>query len=171
MFIVGSDGRALDLDLEFLRDLLRLLDSHLARLEEQAALSPDPDSVGIYDSAEYVVGIGFVACQGYLAATYGPLNVPKPRALEMGPMHRSGYTIAALVNHAANFCKHRWEWPVDVTSPKQARTLAALGELGIQGQDYPLTCALAALVLPTRDRMQALLSHLEAWRDAMAGAA
>jgi len=171
MFLVSSGGTAFDFDLGFLRDLVQLLDRQLDQLEQEAAALPDPDGFGVLESADYLVGLGLVACQGYLAATYGFLHIDKQKALKRGPMHRSGYTIAELVNHGANFWKHRDEWSVDPNKAAQERTLAALATLGCGAQDYPLTNLLAALVLPTHDRLQALLSHLEAWRDALAGAA
>jgi hypothetical protein len=171
MFLVSGGGTALDIDLGFLRDLVQLLDRHLEQLEREAAVLPDPDGSGVFESADYLVGLGLVACQGYLAATYGFLRIEKQEALKRGPMHCSGYTIAELVNHGANFWKHRDEWTVDPNKAAQERTLAALAALGCEGHDYPLTSLLAALVLPTHGRLQALLSHLEAWRDALAGAA
>jgi hypothetical protein len=171
MFLVSGGRVAFDIDLGFLRDLVRLLDRQLERLEEEAAVLPDPDGSGVFESADYLVGLGLVACQGYLAATYGSLRIEKPEALKKGPMHRSGYTIAELVNHGANFWKHRDEWAIDPKKAAQERTLAALAALGCEGDDYPFTNLLAALVLPTHGRLQALLSHLEAWRDALAGAA
>ena len=170
MFLIAGDGRILDLDLQFLREFVRLLDTHLQQLEEETALVSDPDGCGVYDAAEHIVGLGFTACQGYLAATYGDLQMKKEEALKVGPGHRSGYTIAALVNHAAHFWKHHEEWSLNPNSPAQARTQAALAALDIEGSDYPLTRGLAALVLPTRGRFHALLSHLEAWRDALASA-
>ena len=168
MFLVSSGRTVLDFDLEVLRDLVQLLDRRLEQLDEEVAILPDPDGSGIFDSADYLVGLGLVACQGYLAATYGFLRIGKQEALKKGPMHRSGYTIAELVNHGANFWKHRDEWPVDPNKAGQEHTLAAMAALGCGGQDYPLTNLLAAIVLPTHGRLQALLSHLEAWRDALA---
>src|ERR1700693_400523 len=170
MFLIAVDGSIFDFDLEFLRDFARFLDAHLEHLEEEALRVPDPDGFGVYESAEYIVGLGFVACQAYLAATYGGLHVKKIEALKAGPGHRSGYTIAELVDHAANFWKHHEEWPLNPHGPPQARTLAARAALDIDGNDYALTCVLAAVVLPTRSRFHALLSHLEAWRDALASA-
>jgi hypothetical protein len=168
MFLILGDGEILDFDLQFLRELVRLLDAQLEDIEKQATHVSDVDAFG--EAFEYIAGIGFVACQGYLAVTYGSLGVKKQDALKKKPGHRSGYTIAELVNHAANFWKHHEEWPLNPNSRQQAATLAALAALDIEGKDYPLSCALAALVLPTRGRFHALLSHLEAWRDALASA-
>lgn len=103
------DEKVVDYDLDLLRELLQLLDAQLDRLGKWAARADDADREGIYDSEEHVVGLGFVACQTYLVATYGAMLVKKPKALGFGPPHRSGYTIAQLVNHAANYWKHRDE--------------------------------------------------------------
>ena len=171
MFLRMVDGTIFDFDLQFLREVAQLLDAQLKRLEAEAKKVEDPDGFGVFDSAEHIVGLGFTACQNYLVATYGSLRVRKDKALGVGPKHRGGCTIAALVNHAANFWKHHDEWSLNPNDSRQARTMAGLATVGIEPDGYPLAHLLAALVLPTSDQFQALLSHLEAWRDAVASAA
>lgn len=172
MFLTFDDGDVIDFDLQFLQELVGLLDVHIGQLESQATRIPDADAFGVFDSAEYIIGLGFVGCQGYLAATYGHLSVDKREALKVGPMHRCGKSFAELLNHAANFWKHHEEWVLHPDSAAQRRTLAGLAMLGeASSTDYPLSNALTALVFPRPARLQALLPHLEAWRDALAGAA
>ena len=85
MFLTFDGQPTLDFDLGFLADLLALLDSHLTTLRTAALNNPDADGQGIFHSQDYIVGIGFVACQGYIAATYSQLSLNKGRALALGP--------------------------------------------------------------------------------------
>jgi len=171
MFLKIADGEIFDYDLEFLQELAFLLDTRLGLLEARESSLSDPDAFGIHDSAEYIVGIGFVACQGYLTATYGPLQIDKQEALKLGPRHRGGQTVAALINYAANFWKHHEEWSLNPNSAPQTRTLAALATVAEVDTDYPLFATLASLLSPRPPRFHALLPQLEAWRSAVAGAA
>ncbi len=169
MFLKLADGEIFDYDLEFLQELTALIDTNLGQLEARASSLPNPDAFGIYDSAEYIVGVGFVACQGYLTATYGPLQIRKDEALKMGPCHPGGQTVAAVINHAANFWKHHEEWALNPNSAAERRTLAALATVAeIDDTDNPLLSTLVSLVTPLPRRFQALLPQLEAWRNALA---
>lgn len=168
MFLKFGDGRALDFDLQFLEQLLALLDAHLGELRAAAAGNPDADALGFYESEDYLIGIGFVACQGYLATTSGELHIEKDRALTFGPVHRSGQTIAVIVNSAANYWKHRDEWAGARTERLKERTNEVLDALALEEPASGFRGVLAELVLPRPPRLSALLPHLEAWRDAMA---
>jgi hypothetical protein len=77
LFLTAGDGTIFDFDLEFLREAVRLLDAQLEHLEGEATRLADPDAFGVYDTVEYIVGLGFTACQGYLASTYGQLRVKR----------------------------------------------------------------------------------------------
>ncbi|ENQ8055449.1 hypothetical protein ACEQ2M_002854 [Vibrio parahaemolyticus] len=67
--LLFSKGDCLDLKIAELSDLLALLDSRLEQLMEQAESSIDADSLGIFDRAEYFIGVGFVAMQQYISDT------------------------------------------------------------------------------------------------------
>jgi hypothetical protein len=165
------DGRTLDFDLQFVEQLLTLLDAHLGELRAAAAHSPDADAFGFYDSEDYLIGIGFVACQGYLATTSGEERIEKAIARKAGPAHRSGYTIAEIINSAANHWKHRDEWAGARTAKRKEKTNEILDALDLPETASAFGGVLAELVLARPTRLSALLPHLEAWRDAMAGSA
>ena len=112
----------LDFHREFLESAVDLVDAQLDRIDLEVLESTDPDSFGVFDRAEYLTGLGFAACQTYLAATIGR-RVDHARALELGPMHVCGRPIAALVNAAANHWKHSPEWSLDAPSRQSQRTL------------------------------------------------
>jgi hypothetical protein len=127
-----------------------------------------PEGFGYFDEAEHVCGQGFVACQTYMAETFGHLDVPKAKALAVAPQ-----TTAALISHAANLWKHRGEWRLKNRAPaskrQQEKTIAALATVGVavETADYPLTDILAALVAPASWALTPLVPKLEAWRDGL----
>src|SRR4051812_20574440 len=106
------DGSIWDPDLDLLSDLVAVLDGHLEAVSAKCQGS-FADELGCFDRMEHVVGLGFTACQTYLTATYGFIEVPKSTALLVGPRHRSGRSVAEVVNHAANYWKHNEEWTLD----------------------------------------------------------
>ena len=110
MFFTNGSLVTIDYDLEALRHLSGVLDIQIDALTAEASLLSDPDGSGVFDQMESIAGLGFVACQTYLAATYSQVRLAKNRALTFGPTHFSGISIVALLNHAANFWKHRDEW-------------------------------------------------------------
>jgi hypothetical protein len=105
MFVVGSDG-VIDFDLEFLEEVAEMLDSKLKRLERAGAASGDPDQFGFLDRIEFLVGVGFTACQTYISATSGYMGVAKAESLTLGPTIGAGLKLARVVNAAANYWKH-----------------------------------------------------------------
>ena len=80
-------------------------------------------------------------------------------------------TIAAVMNSAANFWKHRNEWPLESNPTRREHTLEAFDALGVPESESSLTGILAALVPVTPPRLTSLLPLLEAWRDAATGGA
>jgi hypothetical protein len=73
------------------------------------------------DNVEFEVGIGFVVCQRYLTSVYGLYELDKGQALDAGPRSCKKYTKAELVNHAANYWKHRDEWDKNNNNNKKER--------------------------------------------------
>jgi hypothetical protein len=157
-----------DYDLEFLGEIVEMLDRHLDRLDEEANGHPDPDGSGILDRMEYVSGLGLVACQNYLAAVIGTGD--KTQCLALGPKHANHHSIAEIVNAGANYVKHRAE---PLTSKSNINILDAFGvwkhDATYQGgkYDYPIGNLLYAALYPLRPRFKTLLTLLQQWRDAM----
>jgi hypothetical protein len=160
MFLT-SHGSVHDYDMEFLKELLQLLDSHIERLTVSLSQSIDPG--GVSESIEYIIGIGLDACQSYLVTTSNDLKVKKAVALKCGPVHRtSGLTIVEIIKHAASFGKHDDEWRL-LSNPCEA-----LDALFVDDHEYSLITILRELVFAPNNRLQALLPHLRAWRDDLA---
>lgn len=173
MYLKLEDG-IFDEELTFLADMLSVLDSRLDVIDRAVELSSDPDSMGLFDQLEFVAGMGFVACQWYMSSTFGPLGVSKRAALQLGPCHAGGETIACVVNATANFWKHQGEWDLGSRAfrehsgltPVQLRTIEVM-ESVTPWDVYTCFNVLAALTLPGEPRLKNLLPQLEAWRDAL----
>ncbi|TFH14946.1 MAG: hypothetical protein E4H02_08840 [Lentisphaerales bacterium] len=120
----------------------------------------------MFDWAEHVAGIGFVACQTYLTATGACARISKAIALQLGPRHEaSGRPIVMAINSAANFWKHYPEWPLEKKTDRQDAVRRAFDDLGFSADgEYPLSGILTELTYGVA-RFGALLVPLEQWRD------
>lgn len=167
--VVGGPLKV-DFDLRLLEELLALLDRHLARLEQHAAVVADPDAEGFLDSMEQVVGLGFAACQTYLVTRSAFKGASKTDTLDLGPVHRCGQPIVAIVNAAANYWKHHGEWTV-TASGKRARTEDVIAALGVSVSEYTTSNVLAELLRPLPARFTTLIPFLVQWSDALGATA
>lgn len=169
MFLSSSQGPTIDYDLDVLREITSIIDARLDVLVRQIQKSEDADGFGFSDTAEGLCGIGLVACQQYLVATASWLRVEKSKALQCGPVHACGDTVASIVNHAANYWKHGEEWILGKSEKQQAKTQDGLEAILADFEHgYPLTCILAKLVSPSDPWLfQQLLPLLVRWRDDM----
>jgi len=163
MTLVFSDGRVFDANLNFLKDCLHLIDVRLDEIFNTTC--PDPDSFGLYDEADHLVGWGFVACQTYLTATLADQGLSKREFLNRGPQHSCGRTMTELINAVANYWKHNYEWTHDDTSARRERTLESLEALELVSQSYHLVEILSKLVEPEPLLFRNLVPYLEEWRD------
>lgn len=158
-------------DLLCLSDAATFVDSKLDLLEERAKQSSDPDSDGIYDRAEYLAGLGFVACQAYLSESLSLSNRDRDTGLNLGPRHASGHSMATLVNAVANYWKHAAEWTYPLS--RRAQTTADLiASLGVNvDSSYVVVNSLAELARPHHHRIKYMLPFLSQWRAALHSAA
>jgi len=152
----------LDFDLPLLEEVAVILDAQLDRLELEARGTDNPDDFGIFDRAQHVTGLGFAACQNYIASRTG--RVSKRLAFQVGPTHRTGQPMVALVNAAANYWKHSAQWGETLT-PLEQQTAEFFSSLGVPLLGYCLTNYLYELVRPLPARFGTLLPFLVHWRD------
>ncbi len=106
-----------------LREWILFVDSRVDAIYDLKEKYPQCDDLPGYqqdmivedtvNDAEFEVGIGFVVCQKFLTSVYGLYSLEKTTALDVGPRHSEKYTKAQLVNHAANYWKHRDEWDLE----------------------------------------------------------
>ena len=154
-------------DLSCLNDAATLVDSKLDVLDLRAKQSVDPDADGIYDRAEYLAGFGLVACQAYLTEAIAMSGRDRDQALKLGPQHRSGQSIATLVNAIANYWKHAPEW-VHPLSRRAQYTAELICSLGVDvDSSYVVVNALAEVLRPNEPRVRNVIPFLSQWRNAL----
>ena len=189
MFLFSKDG-VLDYDLDLLVELLEVVDHQIESIEDEISRSPDPDGLGHFDRMEGVIGLGFVACQQYIHATYPQLRVKnKSDAIQALPKHSSGQFVTEVINAAANFWKHHDEWPgrkqkdrEEETRPaspfqpsscragrkqkdREEKTRAVISSLVPSCADYVMGNVLHELVQPQAPRFASVVHLLTQWRD------
>ena len=154
-------------DLLCLNGAAAFVDSKLDVLDERARHSPDPDSDGTFDRGEYLAGFGFMACQMYITEAISMSRLSREDALNVGPRHVCGHTIAALVNATANYWKHSPEWRASMSRRAEA-TAGLIEDLGVDvGSSYVVVNALAQLVQPRKHRIRYVIPFLSQWRAAL----
>ena len=156
----------IDLDLDLLQQLVRIIDQHLELMAQESVEVDDPDSFGYFDRMEHLTGLGFVACQTYMSSICGSLRIEKQKALAIGPMHSSGQTKAQIINSAANYWKHNSEWILEKSDRQRKRIEETVDLVGFPiNTDYPLSGVLTELAFPELAAFQPIVAALEAWRD------
>lgn len=177
----------IDTDLVFLVEILEMLDLKLGKLnldiQEAINSSADPDSLGYFDRGEYLVGIGFCACQRYMSSTYGPIGIEKSKALKMGPNHDDDFSLPYIINVAANYWKHSDEWnsigfksnfeenehelishSIENLSKQQKMTVKAIKTV-TPWEDYTCANILASLTPGPELKLVELIPILKEWRN------
>jgi hypothetical protein len=155
----------LDYGLSLLREIVHIIDQQLDKISYNATQVDDADSFGYFDSAEHIIGLGFVACQTYMSSVYGYLRIDKQKALSIGSLHSGGQTKVRMINHAANYWKHNNEWSPDNNSKQRKYIEEAFESVGFPVNiDYPLSGILAEIALPEDARFEAIIRMLELWR-------
>jgi hypothetical protein len=174
MFIKTSSGFA-DGDLSNLKRVLELIDEELDSIQSAIRKSADPETDGLLDRGEYLVGIGFAAIQQYIVGTYAQFKISKAEALKLPPTTSTGVSFAAALNAGANFWKHQDEWGLravvsretDTLSPPAEQTIKTI-ELLTPWNDYILSNLLACLTQSNEPCFTNLAPILILWRSAVA---
>lgn len=169
MFLVFEDG-VYDHDLESLVELLDVIDHQMVRLDVEISSSPDPDGFGYLDRMEGVIGLGFVACQQYIHATYPHLGKKKSAAIQSPPKHSSGRPVAEIINAAANFWKHHDEWSEDSENAGAQKTMDVVKILVPSSVDYMMANVLRELLKPQASCFASVIPLLTQWRDLLIAA-
>lgn len=174
MFIKTS-SRFADGDLSNLKRLLELIDEELGSIQSAIRKSADPETDGLLDRGEYLVGIGFAAIQQYIVGTYAQFQISKAEALELPPSTSTGVSFATALNAGANFWKHQDEWGLravasretDTLSPSAQQTVKTI-ELLTPWDDYTLSNLLACLTQSNEPCFTNFAPILILWRSAVA---
>lgn len=171
MFIKTSSGFA-DGDLSNLRRLLELIDEELDSIQSAVRKSIDPETDGLLDRGEYLVGIGFAAIQQYIVGTCGQFKISKAEALNLPPSTSTGVSFTSALNAGANFWKHQDEWGIRAVASRETETLGSpaqqtikIIELLTPWDDYTLSNLLACLTQSNKPCLTSLTPILILWRS------
>lgn len=169
MFIkVGSDYA--DAELFYLHDFCGILDSKITTLNDKISVSRDPESDGLFDYAEYFIGLGFCAMQRYLIDCLDCKGIKKRTGFELGNKTSSGRTYAQKINSLANWWKHSAEWQhfaYEGEEIKRSKNEQITIDDVLEIAEYPYVFSTALVRLSPEGRLvlSDLIPFLINWRD------
>ncbi|WP_417831218.1 hypothetical protein [Terasakiella sp.] len=114
MVYVKVGGEYADVCFNHLKLFLHMIDNELSNANVKIKQSADPDSDGLYDLTEYLIGYGFVAIQRYISSTYPQTCKDKSQIYKIGQKLKNDLYLVEVVNAGANYWKHEPEWPFDL---------------------------------------------------------
>jgi hypothetical protein len=155
--------------ISMVNETAQFCDQQLDRIDSRIDGSDDPDRDGYFDSAEHIMGIGFVACQRFIRVACNRVDPVKlAELMALGPLHGSGQSMVTIINAAANHWKHHDE-DRGPSSDRPARVrLEVFARMNIDRESsYPLSCVLLKLVAPGPTRIGRLLPFLRQWVEAL----
>jgi hypothetical protein len=160
----------LERELETLLSLVASLDAQLEEVVSKSLAVEDADQFGYFDVAEHITGLGFVACQTYVATLCGGISAGKRDTLKKGPQHSGGLSKAEIINHAANYWKHNNEWALAKADRRRDAIEKAFDSVGFSvGTDYPLSGVLTEISVPHPASLACAVDVLRKWKDAVLG--
>ncbi len=170
MFFLQQGHVVMDFDLDLLVEMLTIVDRQVEVVESQIRQSSDPDGFGICDTMEGVVGLGFVACQQYLNATWGQLAKPGKKrweVLALPPKHACGPLVCR--DHGCRRqlleTSRRMAYSEGKKKILEDRTRDVISSLFSPAGDYPLGNVLVHLARPRPARFASLVLELTKWRN------
>jgi hypothetical protein len=158
------------LELSFVADTLKLIDAHLVRLDQQIHeyIEQNQEDMG---QAESLVGLGFVALQEFIVFAKGEKKIAsKESVLSLQPEIAPGHPLAKVINDAANFFKHRYEWQFQKQADtRQAQTESTFRNLGIdvEPMENPLLNLLRKISDKNPPSFQPVVNLLNVWWDSL----
>ncbi|WP_042955289.1 hypothetical protein [Pseudomonas sp. G5(2012)] len=168
------DGGYADWDFDFLSGFLEHLDIKLSLIDAAIKKSRDPDSDGLCDQGEYIIGVGFTAVQRYIGSTYKWLGFDKLNALRVPPEVKDGLCFVEIVNAGANYWKHLDEWDIRAVCRRDVdalngnknavRTIETIEKI-TPWADYTCSNLLAALLGDEPLKLSLLLPKIAEWRS------
>ncbi|WP_297800605.1 hypothetical protein [uncultured Brevundimonas sp.] len=169
---VGAEVNILVIgELSSLATHLKFLDSALLPINAAIKLSADPESAGLLERGEYLIGIGFVAAQRYIQTVYLAEGLERDVALKLGENVTDCGTHVHAIWQGANYWKHEDEWYHDVSRGRDLKRNAEATrdklELYTDCDDYTCANLLSVILKGEELSLYALVPVLEAWTTAV----
>lgn len=189
MVYLKIDDGVSDPSLGHLSIFIKMIDRELLDLQSKISSSQCPDSDGLFDRGEYLIGFGFVAIQRYVTETKQERGKLEGNIFRYGFKLHGDLFLVEAINAGANYWKHEPEWPFDVefgNSNAEALTTISVKRDGqnltsIQRKtfdivtkltpyaDYTLANLLAEIIEQTSKSpcllFEPLLPYVAQWRD------
>ncbi|MEP1551770.1 MAG: hypothetical protein ABJJ44_13670 [Paraglaciecola sp.] len=108
--LLKIQGDIFDCQFGLMEDLLLTVEKKLTLINNSIQKSSDPESDGLCDHSEYLIGAGFVILQQQLHESLTLINPPPKNAFKLGPLFAQDLYIAEVINSCANYWKHEPEW-------------------------------------------------------------
>jgi hypothetical protein len=136
MILLSNKKALVDFDYELLSELMITLDQQWDAVLDDARKADELLTDLYMDRAEYLAGLGLVACQRYIGCTYPQFKLERKKAMGFPPLLPSGQAIAGLLDAGANYWKHAEER--HYTQPHRKlhdNTLEAITKAGLSPED------------------------------------
>lgn len=142
--LLSFENEVHDTQLPILTGLLEYIDTELQKIQVCTDAGLDVDSIGVLETGEYLIGVGFVAVQQHLNESLMKKYLKKHDAFSLGPIHSTNASSISIINAAANWWKHESEWHRLGEVPKNGeRTYKTIMDISNQ-HDYALSNVLAS---------------------------
>jgi len=167
MIFFDSDG-IVDTDLSLVLSVARLLDEKMDIVIQEASVSENIDSPGIFDELEHLLGFGIVGFQTYITDISSFAERAKHEAFAYGPRTATGTPKIQIINAVANFWKHRSEWALDGGGRRKEAVEKLFQEVGYSTDvEYPVSGVLTELLTPLETRLCSLMDIMIDWRNSL----
>jgi len=150
---------------------LKFLDSALLPINAAIKLSADPESDGLFERGEYLIGMGFVAAQRYIQTVYLAEGLKGDVALNLGEKVNDLGTHAHAIWQGANYWKHEEEWYHEVSCGRDLKRNAEATRDNLEyytdWDDYTCANLLSVILKGEELSLSALIPVLETWTAAV----
>lgn len=160
---IGSEFA--DEELSYLAEVCSMLDEKIKIDYAKIKAARDVDIDGAGDHCEYLIGLGFTAMQRYLVDVLDMSKINKNDVLKLGNKFSSEFSIAEIINHAANWWKHEPEWTMIAFDEKELTSNKTINAV-LEHAEYPyaLSNILGELLKEQEFCLSNVLPHLIKWR-------
>jgi hypothetical protein len=156
-----------DFDYELLSEILNTLDQQWNDVLDNVRKA-DELLVDFYlDRAEYLAGLGLVACQRYIGYSYPQFKTERKKAMRFPPLLPTGQAVAGLLDAGANYWKHAEER--HYTQPQRKlhdKTLEVIAKAGLSPEaDYVCMDIIELVTGEAPSPFSRIAKKLLEWRD------
>jgi hypothetical protein len=156
----------IDFGFELLNQTLSSLEPKYREIDKDCESCADPDSFGLFDQMEYILGFSSVAYQTYINDTKSCTGISDKQAFKFGPRTKSNCLKIKLINQTANLWKHKMEWEFRNNIKHKESADKLLHTIGIKTDDpYPICGIYWELTTTSKIGPMSFIPLIEEWRS------